>query len=96
MHCELPVTEPVPVRISPDPGELRFALVSRGGMRLPRSGWLRGAEQVFDVVSPGEWNLEFEREVQPRTVAVHVPATIVRELSLDVSAIPTPGSRSPR
>lgn len=86
IHVELPSREPVSVHVSPDPGARRWALLSRGGLRLPARGWVRGAEAQFDLVPVGEWRTVFENGSPPSSASLHIPATITRHVVFAVES----------
>ena len=69
--------------VTPDPGTRRFALISRGGVRIPSSGWLQGA--VFQLHPPfsGEWQLEFDCIGTARSEVLVIPEQLRDSYTFD-------------
>lgn len=84
VHVELPLGRGFTVVLDPAPGDARWALVSRGGLRIPPTGWLDGDRVALDELPTSDWAIEFAAVNPSHSAFRHVPATVLEPLVFEV------------
>lgn len=84
VQVELPLGRGFTIVLDPAPGDARWALVSRGGLRIPQTGWLDGDRVTLDELATSDWAIEFAALSPTRSAFRHVPATVLEPLVFEV------------
>ena len=84
VHIELPLGRGFTVVLDPAPGDARWALISRGGLRIPPTGWRDGNRVALAELPTSDWAIEFAAVIPSRSAFRHVPATVLEPLVFDV------------